>query len=41
LRWLRLLGLQIKVFYVDFWLAYPVAIRAIYPQAEIQFDFFH
>ena len=41
LRWLRLLGLQIKVFYVDFWLAYPMAIRAIYPQAEIQFDFFH
>ena len=41
LRWLRLLGLQIKVFYVDFWLAYPVAVRAIYPQAEIQFDFSH
>jgi len=41
LRWLRLLGLRIKVFYVDFWPAYPLAIRAVYPQAAIQFDFFH
>lgn len=41
LRWLRMLGLQIKLFYVDFWLAYPPAIKAIYPKAEIQYDFFH
>jgi Transposase len=41
LRWFRLLGLQIKLFYVDFWLAYPPAIKAIYPEAEIQYDFFH
>ena len=41
LRWLRILGLEIKVVYVDFWLAYPPAIKAIFPQAEIQFDFFH
>jgi hypothetical protein len=41
LRWFRMLGLEIKVFYVDFWLAYPPAIKAIYPQAEIQYDFFH
>jgi transposase-like protein len=41
LRWFRMLGLQIKLFYVDFWLAYPPAIKAIYPEAEIQYDFFH
>lgn len=41
LRWFRMLGLQIKVFYVDFWLAYPPAIKAIYPEAHIQYDFFH
>lgn len=41
LRWFRMLGLEIKLFYVDFWLAYPPAIKAIYPQAEIQYDFFH
>lgn len=36
-----MLGLDIKIFYVDFWLAYPPAIKAIYPDAEIQYDFFH
>jgi hypothetical protein len=41
LRWFRLLGLQIKLFYVDFWLAYPPAIKAVYPDAQIQYDFFH
>ena len=41
LRWFRMLGLEIRVFYVDFWPAYPLAIRAVYPQAHIQFDFFH
>jgi len=41
LRWFRLLGLHIKVFYVDFWLAYPPAIKAVYPEAQIQYDFFH
>lgn len=41
LRWFRMLGLEIKVFYVDFWLAYPPAIKAIYPDADIQYDFFH
>ena len=39
LRWFRILGLKIEVFYCDFWLSYPPAIRAIYPKAEIQFDF--
>jgi transposase len=33
--------LRIAVFYVDFWLAYPRAIKAIYPDALIQYDFFH
>ncbi len=41
LRWFRMLGLEIKLFYVDFWLAYPPAIKAIYPEADIQYDFFH
>lgn len=41
LRWFRILGLRIAVFYVDFWLAYPRAIKAIYPAAVIQYDFFH
>jgi transposase len=41
LRWFRILGLRIAVFYVDFWLAYPLAIKAIYPDAVIQYDFFH
>jgi len=41
LRWFRLLGLEIKLFYVDFWLAYPPAIKAVYPKADIQYDFFH
>jgi len=29
------------VIYVDFWRAYPAAIQAIYPDAVIQYDFFH
>jgi len=41
LRWFRMLGLEIKLFYVDFWLAYPPAIKSIYPDADIQYDFFH
>jgi len=38
---LRILGLRIQVVYVDFWPAYPTAIKAIYPDAVIQYDFFH
>jgi transposase len=41
LRWFRMLGLRIKVIYVDFWHADPPAIKAIYPDAVIQYDFFH
>ena len=41
MRGFRLLGLQIKLFYVDFWLAYPPAIKAVFPEAHIQYDFFH
>ena len=42
LRWLRMLGLRdIATCYVDFFPAYPLAIRAIYPHAQIQYDFFH
>ena len=42
LRWLRLWGVRdITTCYVDFFAAYPSAIRAVYPQAQIQYDFFH
>ena len=41
LRWFRILGLDITLIYVDFWPAYPPALKAIYPKAEIQYDFFH
>lgn len=38
---LRGLGLQFATFYIDHWQAYFNAIRAIYPQAQIQYDYFH
>lgn len=41
LRWLRMLGLRIRVFYVDGWSAYLAAIAAIFPQAKVQYDYFH
>ena len=42
LRWLRMWGVRdITTCYVDFFSAYPSAIRAVYPKAEIQYDFFH
>lgn len=41
LRYLRMLGLRIRVVYVDFWKAYPGAIRRIFPQAILQYDYFH
>jgi len=42
LRWLRMWGLRdIATCYVDFFSAYPQTIRAVYPQAQIQYDFFH
>ncbi len=41
LRWLRMLGIDARVFYMDFWAAYVPAIRAIYPRAKIQYDYFH
>lgn len=41
LRWLRMLGIDVQVFYLDFWKAYPSAIQAIYPQAKLQYDYFH
>ena len=37
---MRILGLRIKVVYVDFWHTYPAAHKAIYPDAVIQYDFF-
>jgi len=41
LQRLRDLGLQIHVFYVDGCEAYRDAIRAIYPEAVLQYDYFH
>jgi hypothetical protein len=40
-RYFRILGLRIRVVYVDFWKAYPGAIRRIFPQAILQYDYFH
>ncbi len=36
-----MLGLDIRIVYVDLWAAYEPAIHAIYPQAHIQYDYFH
>lgn len=42
LRYLRMWGVRdITTCYVDFFSAYPKAIRAVYPHAQIQYDFFH
>lgn len=41
LRWLRMLGLEIRVVYVDFWKAYPGALRRVFPRAILQYDYFH
>lgn len=41
LRWLRMLGLEIRVCYVGGWAAYLGAIAAIFPQAKVQYDYFH
>ena len=42
LRWLRMWGVRdVSTCYVDFFVAYPSAIHAVYPQAQIQYDFFH
>lgn len=38
---LRGLGLQIATFYIDHWQAYFNAIGAVYPQANLQYDYFH
>ena len=35
------LGLQFTSFYIDHWQAYFNAIGAVYPPAEIQYDYFH
>lgn len=38
---LKRLGLELQAFYIDHWQAYANAIQAVYPQAQIQFDYFH
>ncbi len=34
-------GLELKAFYIDHWQAYANAIKAVYPEAHIQLDYFH
>lgn len=41
LRWLRMLGLKIRVCYVDGWAGYIPAIVKVFPLAKIQYDYFH
>lgn len=41
LEWLKGIGLDLKTFYIDHWQAYANAIKAVYPQANIQLDYFH
>jgi Transposase len=38
---LKGLGLDLKAFYIDHWQAYANAIKAVYPEADIQLDYFH
>jgi len=38
---MKRLGLDLQAFYIDHWQAYANAIKAVYPQAHIQFDYFH
>jgi transposase-like protein len=38
---LQKLGLPFTIFYIDHWQAYFNAIGAVYPQAAIQYDYFH
>ncbi len=38
---LKSLGLDLKAFYIDHWQAYFNAISAVFPQAHIQYDYFH
>src|SRR5215813_476043 len=35
------LGLDLAAFYIDHWQAYANAIQAVYPEADIQLDYFH
>lgn len=38
---LKRLGLELKTFYIDHWQAYAKAIKTVYPEANIQLDYFH
>ena len=38
---MKRLGLNLAAFYIDHWLAYANAIKAVYPEAHIQLDYFH
>jgi hypothetical protein len=38
---LKKFGLVLQTFYIDHWQAYANAIKAVYPQANIQLDYFH
>jgi hypothetical protein len=38
---IKSIGLAIKTFYIDHWKAYENAIMEVYPEANIQHDYFH
>lgn len=41
LRWLRDIGIEFRSFYIDHCKAYMEAIREVYPEASVQYDYFH
>lgn len=38
---IKSLGLELTTFYTDHWMAYANAIKAVFPAAELQLDYFH
>lgn len=41
LEWIKGLEIKIKTFYTDQWQAYQNAIEKVYPEANLQLDYFH
>ena len=38
---IKALGLDVRTFYTDHWQAYANAIKAVFPSAQLQLDYFH
>jgi hypothetical protein len=38
---IKVLGLDLQTFYTDHWQAYANAIKAVFPHAQLQLDYFH